>query len=203
MKVSVVTPTLRRPEFLRKAIAQYNAQDYADKELILVTDKDDFWTEEWLLQNHKHQSDITIFTCPGICKVGMKRNNGIMIASGDIIVHMDDDDIYATDWVSRSVKALEDCPGNVTGLSSAYFKQSEVFYLWNYNGGQPYVCEATMCYYRQHAFNNPFPDVYDGEGKSFCGNSIVRPHNYIQGFTAILHGGNIASHKAVPFMRPV
>lgn len=209
MKVSIITPTLRRPEFLRNAIAQYNAQDYPDKELILVIDKEDFWTVEWLEKNMKYQSDIVVFTCPGICRVGMKRNNGVMIATGDIIVHMDDDDIYADDWVSKSVEALQKCRGNVTGLSRAFFKKGDEWYLWEWpvekNGilTQPYVCEATMCYYREHASLNPFPNVIEGEGREFCGKSTVRAHDYISGFTAIVHGGNICSDKAIPLMKPV
>lgn len=135
--------------------------------------------------------------------IGTKRNLLVRQATGDVIVHADSDDIYAPDWIRRSIESLQAKQCNVTGLSSAYFKEGEQYYLWKWNGGQPYVCEATMCYLRAHALKTPFLDVRTGEGQAFCGSSIVRPHNYIHGFTAIVHGGNIASHKALQFMEKI
>ena len=125
--------------------------------------------------------------------------NGICgIASGEIILHMDDDDIYATDWISKSVDALLCCGGGCTGLSKAYFKHGEQWYLYQaQENAQPYVCGATMCYYRETWMRNPFNNVNRGEDLQFQTNAGVRPHNYIDGFTATIHGDNLHSYSKI------
>lgn len=125
--------------------------------------------------------------------IGAKLNWCIEQTDADIIIRMDSDDCYAPDWVSRSVAALG--VGNCTGLSKAYFKSPDQWYLYNHGENkQPYVCGATMCFYRSAWENNRFPDTSHGEDLIFQTKCIVRPHDYIDGFTAMLHGGNTASH---------
>lgn len=177
VKVSVITPTTHeRASFNRQIREIISAQDYPNIEHLF------------------NYEDLPI---------GTKRNLLCRQATGDIIVHADSDDIYATDWVRRSVESLAASKGNVTGLSSAYFKQGDQYYLWKWKATQPYVCEATMCYKRAHALSNPFHDVMTAEGLAFCGSSIVRPHGYVHGFTAIIHGGNISSHKSLIHMEKI
>ena len=135
--------------------------------------------------------------------LGQMRNFCCFKANGDIIVHMDDDDIYAPDWISKSVVALTSSVGNLTGLSSAYFKSPEQWYLYKWPGTQPYVIGASFCYYRSLWLNNPFKSITEGEDKKFQVGAIIRPHSYIEGFTATLHGGNTCSHKAVSFMQAI
>lgn len=193
MKVSVITPTASgRAQQLKNCIRQFLSQDYADKEMIIVGAPGDCLAWEY----PEYGKSVFWIDDIGNEPIGTRRNAACQLASGDIIVHMDDDDIYAPDWISRSVDALQQSTGNITGLSSAYFQTPDHLYLYEYPANaQPYVCEATMCYWRSFWDAHPFPDIRAGEGLYFCGAGRLKPHNYIDGFTAIIHGSNTASHK--------
>lgn len=168
--VTIITPTIpSRSEYLKQLEQQIQAQDYPNI--------------EWLIDDREGYS------------IGTKRNELCANAKGDIIIHMDDDDLYAPDWVSKSVEALQGA--DITGLSYAYFISEQHKYLWAWEGSQPYVTEATMCYWHKTWLNKPFREVMTGEGASFQTNRVVKPHGYIDGFTARLHNNNTASHLQI------
>lgn len=138
----------------------------------------------------------------GAGNIGHKRNYGCKMAKGEIIVHMDSDDRYAADWVEKITNALALTPNAIIGLNVAYFADDKGNkWLWNSPGSQPYVCEATMCYYKRIWEKHPFLDVMTGEGIDFCTNHMVRPFAYLNGFQALIHDGNTISQKALPMMK--
>lgn len=164
---------------LEKCIGYFKAQDYENKELIVV---------------------------PGDGSIGEKRNKGCAAASGQIIVHFDDDDYYAPDYINKSVEHLTRQNARITGLSSAYFynKSANKGYLWEYHGGMGYVCEATMCYYREVWEQRQFRNINSGEGDGFLAHQKgVIPHKHITSFVANLHDNNTASHLAVKNFRAI
>jgi glycosyltransferase involved in cell wall biosynthesis len=195
MKVSCIMPTAGRTGFVKRAVENFLAQDWEDKELIIICEKADKATLKKTLPAADNIWEIAMVDKETI---GAKRNLGASFSTAEIIVHMDDDDLYAPDWISRSVQALTSSGGNLTGLSTAYYKDvlNDALYLYTYpRTAQPYVLEATMCYYRKYWEQRPFKEISEGEGIDFCAGAIVRPHMYVNGFTATLHGANTASHK--------
>lgn len=176
--VSIITPTTPdRAEHLERLEQMVNAQDYHPI--------------EWLIDE-------------GEGKIGDKRNNLVSQAQGDIILHMDSDDTYAYDWVSKSVAHLLSTKANITGLSSAYFVTPDNKYKWKWHGSQPYVCEATMCYLKSAWHNRKFASSNSGEGLQFLqNNGLLIPHDYIDGFQANIHGTNTASHKMLSVMEVI
>lgn len=186
--VSVITPTATRPELLRRCIQQFLAQDYANKEMVIVCGNSEDLPELW-------EETYGITALGGeYGSIGMKRNAGCELAKGQIILHMDDDDLYAPDWITRSVAALG--KNDLTGLSAAYFYNGAELREFVYAGKQPYVCGATMCYWKKTWERKPFPNLNSGEDTLFCANNgRVIPHDYKEGFCAMIHGGNTASHK--------
>lgn len=148
------------------------------------------------LQDYPH---IKWLVCYDEFSIGEKRNWLCRRAKGEIILHMDSDDLYAYDWVSKSVEHLLSSGVNVTGLNSCYFYDvSGKLYDFTSKHQQPYVPEATMCYYKSAWAKNPFPDSSAGEGMQFLANiGLVKPHNYKDGFVATLHGSNTQSQNAV------
>jgi len=126
--------------------------------------------------------------------LGEKRNRLCNSAKGSIICHLDDDDIIAPDWVTKSVEHLIKTGADITGLSSAYFYNGQLRdFRWN--GSQPYVLGATMCYHKHVWERKPFPDLPSGEDTEFQKHMRVVPHFYKHSFLATLHGNNTASHK--------
>jgi len=184
--VTVITPTANRPELLKRCIKQFLAQDYVNKEMVIVCDE---WSD--LGEGWATDGTIKIICSPGV--IGHKRNKCVERATGQIILHMDDDDLYAPDWITRSVAALGS--NDLTGLSAAYFYNGAELREFVYAGKQPYVCGATMCYWKKTWERKPFPNLNSGEDTLFCANNgRVIPHDYKEGFCAMIHGGNTASH---------
>lgn len=191
MKVSVICPSHKRPAMLKRAVELFLAQDYPDKEMIII-DSDDNRSEQ-------EYAGPEIFYYPvGRASIGQKRNIGCNFASGQIIVHMDDDDYYCPRYISRMVEYLIGSGADLTGLRSAYFYQPHSR-LWQYTypeNAQPYVIGASMVYWRKTWERAPFPDISEGEDAIFCATAgKVRPHYNDSLMVAMIHGGNTASHK--------
>jgi len=122
--------------------------------------------------------------------IGAKRNTACRSASGDIIIHMDDDDSYAFDWVTKSVYALLSNPCDIVGLATANFRDTkgELYqYTYPINTG---LHGATMCYKRSFWEQHPFLDMQVGEDSQFTRDCKIFAHDYIEGFTATIHADN-------------
>lgn len=179
--VTVICPTIR-PANEQLVIDIFLSQDYPNKELVIIRGED---------------------------STGNKRNRGVADAQGEIIVHMDDDDYYAPDYISKSVNFLMANNLDLTGLDSAYFynKAANKAYKWAYAGDKksmPYVCEATMCYFKKVWQRRRFKDTFIGEGLGFLAHlPNMKAHKYNKSFVAMLHGGNTSSHNAVNTFKEV
>lgn len=147
--------------------------------------------------------DIEWLTDDGPGTVGEKRNRLVSRATGEFICHLDSDDIIAPDWVKYSLGYLQMKNAEVTGLDCFYYASNEQAWLYTYTGTMPYCAEGTMFYRRSAWERVKFTETSDGEGLAFCGNTIAVPHQYRTGFLATIHGGNTASHRAIPGMARV
>lgn len=188
-KVSVIVPTLNnRKDLLKYILLSYRAQDYRNKEIIIGGIDSAF-----SFNTLQHDS------CDAIYKdinervsIGSKRNQLIELARGDIILHMDDDDYYAPDWITRSIAALGS--HQMTGLSSLYFYKPDTN-LWLYEypmHEKPWVAGATMCYRKSFWEKHPFDEniKYGEDNKFVWACEDVAPHNYTNGFLASIHPNN-------------
>uniref|UniRef100_A0A7S4SCM7 Glycosyltransferase 2-like domain-containing protein n=1 Tax=Alexandrium monilatum TaxID=311494 RepID=A0A7S4SCM7_9DINO len=108
-RVSVITPTTEsRQAFHEKLWACFEAQDWPDKELVVV-------------ETYQHQSSACFAALAGNRQltyisrqvpagedwsIGLKRNICVHFATGDYIVHFDDDDLYAVRYISTMIRAL-------------------------------------------------------------------------------------------------
>lgn len=179
--VTVITPTIR-PEMLERCQAMFMAQDYPNKEMVVI---------------------------PGPGTVGEKRNRGCEAAKGEIIVHFDDDDYYAPDYISKSVAFLLQNNVNITGYSTAYFcdAANKRAWLWKYAdpaNAMPYVCEASLVYRKSVWEKKKFKDISQGEGIYFLAHlPKIKAHNTPNLFVAGIHSGNTASQNQIKTMQPV
>lgn len=116
--MSCISPTTpERHLFHETALYRcFNAQTHPDIELIVVDTgavKSPFFTSPSFkdsrvtyLYQQKHQT------------IGEKRNLAIQHASGDIICHFDDDDLYAPEYIATMVAAMEAEDADFVKLSS-------------------------------------------------------------------------------------
>lgn len=172
--VTVCTPLApHRMEEMHNAYANFNRQTYKRADLLI---------------------------CADAGTIGAKRNLLVSKAKGDIIVMMDSDDIYAADWIEKSVDWLRSHPeAAITGLSRMYYRADGVRYLWEYKGSQRYVTEGTMAFWKKwHGGAKVFGDNSSGEGHNFLrGNGKIVPHDYIDGFEGQITGKNTESHHSL------
>lgn len=176
-----------RPEDLPKAIELYKAQDYPSKmELLILMDTEGY------TKDTDNEAGIYQWGIPNM-NIGQKRNHLCTMARGEIIVHMDSDDHYASDWVSYSVNSLLNTKADLTGLETAVFRnlQTGAKYQYIWKSGQVYILGGTMAYYRKTWERHPFKEVAAGEETDFITNAgRVMPHGYISGFEASIHPKN-------------
>lgn len=189
--VSCIMPTANRPQFVPLAVDYFLNQDFRDAELVIIDDGKESIAS--LLPVHKR---IKYFYSPAKNTIGKKRNLACEKAEGEIIMHWDDDDWYAQDWISRQVKAMHDSPeADICGLNEVYFFSPMMNRYWKYvdkNTERPWLCGATMVYRKAFWEKHPFKDIQVGEDYDYIWNkgAELHAHDYTEGFYAILHAFN-------------
>jgi GT2 family glycosyltransferase len=115
MKVSLIIPTYNRGEVLANTIDMALAQDYPDYEVIVV----DQSTSPSVNANQyaRYGDRIRFLTLPRPSMPGA-RNAGVMAAHGEIVIFIDDDVVFGSDFVAGHVRGYDDpSVGGVTGLT--------------------------------------------------------------------------------------
>lgn len=108
--VSIVMPTLNRPQPLRRAIASLRQQRVPDDvrlEIVVVdnsSDRSALWvSEDAALDTIERPVRYVSEPRPGVANA---RNAGIAEARGDWIAFLDDDEEAAPDWIVRHIETL-------------------------------------------------------------------------------------------------
>jgi glycosyltransferase involved in cell wall biosynthesis len=113
---SCIMPTYNRRPFVPGAVACFLAQDYPNLELIVADDGSDPIRDllpcDARIRYIRIESKLT---------TGEKRNVSCQAASGEYILHWDDDDWYGPGRVSRQVAALRQGGAQVCGSSALYY----------------------------------------------------------------------------------
>ncbi|OJW85070.1 MAG: hypothetical protein BGO69_01775 [Bacteroidetes bacterium 46-16] len=183
-------PTANRQRFIPTAINLFLRQDYPERELVIIDDG-----EHSIADLVPEQPNIRYVRLDGPKSVtGRKRNIACGEAKGDIIVHWDDDDWYAPDWVSLQVNMLQQTKADIVGLSKLYFYAPDTGKCWRYAyyGAREWVAGATMAYRKKFWEKRPFKEIQIGEDNEFAWRSggKVYPHAYRDGFVSIIHNRN-------------
>lgn len=191
--VTLVTPTRNRRAFIPQLVRCVRAQTWpADRlEWILLDDgtepiADLLPDEPWVrLVRADHRIPI-----------GTKRNQLCELASGEIIVHLDDDDWHPPDRVQRSVDALTEGEADICGTSSLLFYDVASDALHTIPAvGEHHVCAGTMAYKRTYWEGQHFAEVPHTEEREFLVNFTV-PMTQLAGepwrlLVCISHGDNV------------
>lgn len=178
--ISVIMPCNRLAD-LDKAIDIYESQTYSNKELILVVPDAAFTP----------RPASGVFRYIHRACLGDLRNYAIHQAKGEIIIHFDSDDYYASEYISRSVDKLVTSGADLVGLNRCMFVHGNRKWQYHYRGEQKLVLGATMCYWRKEWENHIFPPLSVGEDNVFCAQTKnIAYGDYSELFTAIRHGNN-------------
>lgn len=174
LSVSIITPTMAgREPYLERLRRNVAAQDYS--------------------------GPMEHIVLPGTGLVGEKRNMACEMATGDIIVCMDDDDQYGRTWVSESVRALVKHCADITGLGDMWFQNEATgeYYRYTYPERDMVVGGGTMCFWRAIWKRTRFRDVWCGEDTFFQLDSgaTVFKHQHSDLFLATIHDGNTSRKR--------
>jgi len=101
-KISVILPVWNGEQYLAEAIDSVLAQDYANKELIVVDDGSTDNTSAIIEKYAPHIRSITQINSG----LGASRNSAIRIATGDYFAFLDHDDYWTKDKLSLQMQAL-------------------------------------------------------------------------------------------------
>ncbi|MFY2563316.1 glycosyltransferase [Corallococcus terminator] len=190
--VSCIMPTFNRRQFVPLAVRWFLAQDWPERELIIVDDGTqpvaDLLPEDprirYVRLERRHS-------------VGAKRNLACQSARGEIIAHWDDDDWSAPHRLSYQATSLLDAGASVCGLTRVYYHQPATDRSWQYvypPGQRPWVSGNTLCYTKSFWGRNPFPDINIGEDARFLWNDPSRKLLVLDDpsfFVACIHDANV------------
>lgn len=143
--VSCVMLTRARPEWAAQAIAAFNAQTWANRELVILDDAHQPSFEQAPQGAIYSRSDLRV--------IGAKRNAANAHASGEFICTWDDDDYSSPVRIEAQMAALDGA--QVCGMSDLDFVD-ENGEEWTYPGHPHYAPGSTLLYSREFWARNPF-----------------------------------------------
>jgi len=108
-RISVVIPTHNRPELLREALESIAGQSYPAFEIIVVDDGSQTPVDAELLRKD-FSSRIRVIRNEQPMKQAYARDQGVQVATGDMVVHLDDDDLLAPKALELGLATLKGEP---------------------------------------------------------------------------------------------
>lgn len=190
--VSCITPTANRQKYLPSAIKYFLHQDYPNKEMVIIDDG----VDSMVSLIPENMPNIRYFYTERLGSIGIKRNYACNKANGEIIMHWDDDDWHANDWISRQVGYLLNSGADICGIEHVHFFSpvADTFWLGTAlcREKASWLNGATLAYRKTFWASNPFMDRQTAEDDAFIRYSRAKiyAHDYIDGFVAILHPEN-------------
>jgi glycosyltransferase involved in cell wall biosynthesis len=199
--VSCIMPTANRLLFVEKSISLFLKQSYKNKELIILDD-----SVESIYSSVPKAENIKYFYSETPFSTGAKRNFACELASGELILHWDDDDYYSKDWISNSLKSILDFRCDLSGLDNVNFYstlKNELSFFKKNIGDDPWVYGGTFIYWKAFWDKHKFSDMIAGEDNEFIRRSKpnVRSHNSNIQYLSILHKDNVGMSSG--FENPV
>jgi hypothetical protein len=179
--ISVLTLTYNRRKFIDLAFLNMLVSDYPKSKIqwVIVEDSDDpakaSMDKIKAFEAREPGFEITYVPMTHKRSIGYKRNKAVKAAKHDICLNMDDDDVYPETSFRRRVAWLLSAAG--TGKKVAGCTMIAMYDLnlgisavntppWALKQSQR-VSEASFCFYKDFALENPFPDVQQSEGEAF------------------------------------
>ena len=151
--VACIMPTANRRDFVRRAVALFLAQDYPNKQLVIVEDGMDNCSD--LIPQAKVGNSVIGHDHYGYTRrtIGEKRNVACELAEGaDLIAHWDDDDWHSPRRISTQVNAMlaRDPPARMCGNSCLVFLDDDANQAYLYRCGvkYPWLAGGTLMYER-------------------------------------------------------
>lgn len=135
-KVSIIIPTYNRKHLIQPAIDCVLEQSFKDYELIIVDDASTDGTPEFILQTYGNVNNLRAIRLKQNKGGGGARNEGILLAHGEYVAFLDDDDRWYPTFLEKLVSALDENQDsvlafcNVSETDEKYSAFLEKFVPW-------------------------------------------------------------------------
>lgn len=211
--VSIITCT-NRAGSMRTLFANYDRQRYKDKELIVLLNNDNLNLMEYQAAARR-RPNVRVYRVPERTSLGSCLNYGVRLARYNVIAKFDDDDYYAPNYLTESMRTLFKTKADLVGKRSHFMylsgsKRLLHRYFARANQYVPLVQGATLLV-RRHVFSQvSFPDRGRGECVKFCSDCNAKgfkiysgsPYNFLairrrnsQGHTWIVSDKSLMSRN--------
>lgn len=200
--VSCLTATHGRISWLKEAFSCFLAQDYENKELIILNN------HPTPIEVRRNYPGVVIFNEPRYLTLGACRKRLFELAEGDLIRTWDDDDLYLPWAISQGVECIGDAPAFKPELSW-HSTKNKIYRL------EDNVFEAAMTTQRwvvekygyQATGGNEHEPLLEGVQKEGgCARKMVRP-SYVYRWDTPLHrisgtlgNGRTEVHRSLEWM---
>lgn len=187
-------PTAGRRPFVPSAMRMFLAQDYGDKELVIVDGGED--PVEDIVPKHPQ---IRYHHARHPPSLGESRNVACDLTSGQVIIHWDDDDWHGPSRIREQLAWLVEQRLDICGLDTIFFFDPVSRRAWSYNRfnrGRPWVYGATLCYTKAFWHAHRFANVTVGEDTRFVfdnDDAAIAPLTAPRIFVARVHDANTSS----------
>jgi glycosyltransferase involved in cell wall biosynthesis len=189
--VSCVMPTADRRRFVPQAIRYFQAQDYPNRELVIVDDG-----KESVADLIPADPSIRYLRLTGKRSLGAKRNECVEAARGDLIMHWDDDDWMAAHRISYQLEALLREEAEVCGLERMLFYHIDKDEVWLYQYPDrhcPWLAGGSLLYTREFWRRSPFPNIQVASDTRFVWDRPMKRRVALsdyQFYVAMIHSAN-------------
>ncbi len=146
-------PTRGRQDWASQALDCFLAQDYPNKELIVLDDIEDRSFPYGILNE-----SVTYLLHIPRWTIAEKRNACVEASNGEIILHFDSDDWSSPDRISDQVQRLEESGKAVTGYHTMPFFNEETKKAHVYIGHPLYAVGTSLCFTKAFWEKNRFAE---------------------------------------------
>lgn len=192
--VSCLMPTRNRRQWVPMAIQCFKAQDYPNRELVVVDDGPEPVAD---LVQRSGDARIRYIRIHGHNSVGAKLNVAVRMASGPILARWDDDDYHAFWRLTYQVANLmTEGDADLCGVDRVQMLDVATGQLYRYEhcpgGGMSpdYVVGGTMVFRRTAWEREPFKDLFIGEDGAFLAGRTIMNLPDERFYVATNHSGN-------------
>ncbi|MGM1045709.1 MAG: glycosyltransferase [Bacillota bacterium] len=175
--VSIVTCTKRR-YCMDTLFHNYSRQNYKNKELIVILNNKNLKASDYI-NAAKPYKKIRIYSLPDHVSLGSCLNYGVKLSKYNFIAKFDDDDYYAPNYLTDSMRILLKTNADIVGKRAHYMYLSGKKLLLHryYKMADKYVSlvQGATLLVKRHVFSQlRFPNQTRGECVKFCSDSLAK-----------------------------
>ncbi|WP_253300388.1 glycosyltransferase [Paenibacillus lautus] len=188
--VSIIVCT-NRPQFFEQAIDNFRRQNYRNKELIIILNKDCMDLKKYRDKAQAYEN-VKVYKVPERISLGKCLNCGFKKAKYPFLAKFDDDDYYSPYYLKEQIKQLNRTKSDIVGKHSClvYLTASKQLIIRSPHEKNKYVefVQGGTILFKRHVLDKVrFSDRSVGEDVAFLRQSRMKgfrayatsPYNYV------------------------